>query len=190
VRAKLAGIERADSLVVDPHKWLFANYDCAALLYRDPAKAAAVHAQHADYLDTVDRQMWNPTDYAVHLTRRARGLPFWFSLAVHGTAAYREAIEASLTLAREVAAEIGRRPYLDLVLEPDLSVVVLRRQGWVAEDYAAWSTLHAKAGTWLVLPTRWQGEPVLRVCFVHPRTQLADITKMLDSLGSPSPAVG
>ena len=88
-RDRLAGIERADSLVVDPHKWLFANYDCAALLYRDPDQARAVHAQHADYLDTVDRQVWNPADYAVHLTRRVRGLPFWFSLAVHGTAAYR-----------------------------------------------------------------------------------------------------
>ena len=60
-RDRLAGIERADSLVIDPHKWLFANYDCAALLYRDPDQGPSVHAQHADYLDTVDRQVWNPT---------------------------------------------------------------------------------------------------------------------------------
>jgi glutamate/tyrosine decarboxylase-like PLP-dependent enzyme len=183
VRERLAGIERADSIVIDPHKWLFANYDCAALLYRDPAKAAAVHAQHADYLDTVDRQMWNPTDYAVHLTRRARGLPFWFSLAVHGAAAYREAIEASLTLARQVAAEVDARPYLELALEPELSVVVLRRVGWSAEQYSTWSAHHAAAGTWLVLPTRWQGQPALRLCFLHPRTQLDDIVELLDSLG-------
>jgi glutamate/tyrosine decarboxylase-like PLP-dependent enzyme len=181
-RDRLTGIERADSLVVDPHKWLFANYDCAALLYRDPDRAAAVHSQHADYLDTVDRQAWNPSDYAVHLTRRVRGLPFWFSLAVHGAAAYREAVEACLTLAREVADEIRSRPKLDLVLEPDLSILVLRRQGWGEEEYERWSTLHAKAGTWLVLPTRWHGEPVLRLCFIHPRTRRADVERMLDSL--------
>ena len=182
VRERFAGVERADSLVVDPHKWLFANYDCAALLYRDPAQAAAVHAQHAEYLDTVDRQSWNPADYAVHLTRRTRGLPFWFSLAVHGTAAYREAVETTLTLTGEVADEIRRRPRLELVMEPDLSVLLFRREGWGGGEYDRWSSLHAKAGTWLVLPTSWRGEPVLRLCFVHPRTQLADVRRLLDSL--------
>ena len=187
-RDRLAGIERADSLVIDPHKWLFANYDCAALLYRDPDQAASVHAQHADYLDTADRQVWNPADYAVHLTRRVRGLPFWFSLAVHGTAAYRDAVEAGLTMAREVADEVRSRPKLELVLEPDLSVVVLRRVGWGEAEYARWSGIHAMAGTWLVLPTRWQGEPVLRLCFLHPKTDLADIRRMLDSLEVELPA--
>jgi len=189
-RDRLAGIERVDSLVIDPHKWLFANYDCAALLYRDPALAAAVHSQHADYLDTVDRQVWNPSDYAVHLTRRARGLPFWFSLAVHGEAAYRDAVEACLTMARQVADEIRARPKLELVLEPDLSILVLRRQGWGEDEYARWSTLHAKAGTWLVLPTRWRGEPVLRLCFIHPKTELADVRRMLDSLEVDPPPIG
>ncbi len=189
-RDRLAGIERADSLVVDPHKWLFANYDCAALLYRDPALAGAVHSQHADYLDTVDRQVWNPSDYAVHLTRRARGLPFWFSLAVHGASTYREAVETCLSLARAVAEEIRVRPKLDLVLEPDLSILVLRRRGWGEDEYARWSTRHAKAGTWLVLPTRWRGEPVLRLCFIHPRTELADVRRMLDSLEVDPPPIG
>ena len=189
VRDRFAGIERADSLVVDPHKWLFANYDCAALLYRDPARAAAVHSQHAEYLDSLDRQVWNPSDYAVHLTRRTRGLPFWFSLAVHGTAAYREAVETSLTLSRQVADEIRRRPQLELVMEPDLSVLLFRRHGWGADECAAWSTLHARAGTWLVVPTSWRGEAVLRLCFLHPRTQLADVRRLLDSLEvDPPPA--
>ena len=59
------GIERADSLVVDPHKWLFAPFDCAALIYRDPAVARAAHTQHAGYLDPInERGEWNPSDYA------------------------------------------------------------------------------------------------------------------------------
>ena len=94
VRPLFDGIEQADSFVVDPHKWLFAPFDCAALLYRDPALARATHTQHAEYLDVVTEQPnWNPSDYAYHLSRRARGLPFWFSLATHGTEAYAAAVE-------------------------------------------------------------------------------------------------
>ena len=72
MRWRYNGIERAQSFIVDPHKWLFAPYDCCALVYRDAALARAAHAQHASYLDAVDREVWNPTDLAVHLSRRAR----------------------------------------------------------------------------------------------------------------------
>jgi aromatic-L-amino-acid/L-tryptophan decarboxylase len=111
VRAKYDGIENADSFVVDPHKWLFAPFDCAALLYRDPSVARSVHKQDASYLDVIHSAPgeWNPTDYAYHLTRRARGLPLWFSLAVHGVRAYTEAIEIAIQLAREAATEIEKR---------------------------------------------------------------------------------
>src|SRR5215467_10144966 len=90
IRRAFAGIEHADSFVLDPHKWLFAPYDCAALLYREPALARSVHKQDASYLDVIHDAPadWNPTDYAYHLTRRARGLPLWFSLSVHGVRAY------------------------------------------------------------------------------------------------------
>ncbi|MGO8724536.1 MAG: pyridoxal phosphate-dependent decarboxylase family protein, partial [Acidimicrobiales bacterium] len=75
VRDKYAGIEHADSFIVDPHKWLFAPFDCAALLYREPTIARSVHKQEASYLDVIHGRPdeWNPTDYAYHLTRRARG---------------------------------------------------------------------------------------------------------------------
>ena len=69
VRHLFAGIERADSFIVDPHKWLFATYDCCALLYRQPELARAAHAQQAGYLDAIDREVWNPWDYGVHLTQ-------------------------------------------------------------------------------------------------------------------------
>ena len=89
VRDRFAGVERADSFIVDPHKWLFAPFDCCALLYREPALARAAHTQRAGYLDVLtETPDWNPTDYSVGLTRRARGLPFWFSLVVNGTDAY------------------------------------------------------------------------------------------------------
>ena len=95
--ARYDGIEHADSFIVDPHKWLFAPFDCAALLYRDPALARSVHTAGrlaTSTSSTTTPGEWNPTDYAYHLTRRARGLPLWFSLAVYGVDAYTEAIEA------------------------------------------------------------------------------------------------
>ena len=100
-----AGFERADSFIVDPHKWLFAPFDCAALIYRRPNLAKAVHTQDASYLEVLhsqDPEEWNPSDYAYHLTRRARGLPIWFSMAVNGLDAYRDAVEAGLAIARAV----------------------------------------------------------------------------------------
>ncbi len=158
MRPAFAGIELADSFIVDPHKWLFAPYDCCALLYRDPGQARAAHSQSAAYLDAITaRNEWNPADYAVHLSRRARGLPFWFSLAVHGTDAYAEAIETTLAVTRQVAEEIRARPYLELLIEPELSVLVFRRRGWTAADYDDWSARLFATGTAFVMPTRVAG---------------------------------
>ena len=91
-----------------------------------------MHKQDASYLDVIHDTPaeWNPTDYAYHLTRRARGLPLWFSLAVYGVRAYTDAIEAAIELARQTAAEIAGRDYLELIREPELGVVLFRRRGW------------------------------------------------------------
>jgi glutamate/tyrosine decarboxylase-like PLP-dependent enzyme len=184
-RDRFRGIERADSFGVDPHKWLFAPYDCAALVYRDPAPAAAAHAQHGTYLDAVDRGEWNPSDYAYHLSRRARGLPLWFSLATYGTAAYTDAVDASIRTARAFADDVASRPGFTLLLEPELSVVLFTVDGWTRDDYLQWSRERARAGVALLVPTSWQGEPCLRICLVHPRTQLADLQALLDDLAAP-----
>jgi glutamate/tyrosine decarboxylase-like PLP-dependent enzyme len=184
VRHRFDGIERADSFVVDPHKWLFAPYDCAALLYRDPRLARAVHTQHADYLDILhdDPEEWNPTDYAYHLTRRARGLPLWFSLAVHGTDAYRDAIEQVLTVAGAAAQRIRELDHLELVLEPELSVVVFRRIGWHADDYARWSQQLLDDQIGFVVPTKWRGETVCRFAFLHPNTTTEIVEEILTTM--------
>jgi glutamate/tyrosine decarboxylase-like PLP-dependent enzyme len=183
IRHLFAGIERADSLIIDPHKWLFAPFDSCALLYRDPTLAYAAHAHHASYLEILQMDhQWNPSDYAIHLTRRARGLPFWFSLAAHGTRAYEAAVEQTVELARQAAAVVAAVDHLELVTEPMLSVVAFRRVGWTDADYVEWSARLLREGTAFVVPSRHRGEAILRLCIVNPRTSLDDLQVIFDSL--------
>jgi aromatic-L-amino-acid decarboxylase len=184
VRPAYAGIEHADSFVVDPHKWLFAPFDCAALIYRDPALARSVHTQAAGYLDVIHEHPgeWNPTDYAYHLTRRARGLPLWFSLCVYGIRAYSEAIETAIALARNAAEEIASRDYLELVREPGLSIVLFRRHGWGPDDYARWAGRLLEDQVAFLPPTVWEGETVARFAFLHPQTSMDLVRQILDRM--------
>lgn len=183
LRPLFAGIEHADSFIVDPHKWLFAPFDSCALVYREPEVARAAHTQHAEYLEVLhERGEWNPSDYAHHLTRRARGLPLWFSVAAHGTRAYAAAVEANVQLAKEAARLVDGAGHVELVLEPELSVVVLRRRGWSAEQYRQWSDRVLAEGLAFVVPTSWKNEPVLRLCIVNPTTTLGDVAAVVESL--------
>jgi glutamate/tyrosine decarboxylase-like PLP-dependent enzyme len=183
VRPLFAGIEHADSLVIDPHKLLFAPFDCAALLYRDPRAAALAHTQEASYLDEVNvGEEWSPSHYAYHLTRRVRGLPFWFSLATHGTNAYRDAIEQVLQLTRDAAVEIRSRDDLELLLDPEITVVVFRRKGWTADDYHAWSERMLAEQIAFALSTTWKGERIMRFCFANPVTTMDDVRAVLDQM--------
>jgi L-2,4-diaminobutyrate decarboxylase len=183
VRHLYAGIEHADSFIVDPHKWLFAPYDCCALLYRDPVLARAAHTQKAGYLDPVTVEgEWNPSDFSIQLTRRARGLPFWFSLAVHGTEAYTEAVERTLATARAGRELIAAADHLRLLVEPDLTVLVFERVGWEAADYQAWSERAMQQGFAFVTPTRHAGRVCTRFAIVNPVTTEADLAQIIDSM--------
>jgi len=153
-------------------------------MYRDPAQAKAVHTQGASYLDVIHASNgeWNPTDYAYHLTRRARGLPLWFSLCVHGVREYSAAIESAIALAKAAAAEIARRDYLQLIMQPDLSVVLFRRLGWTHAEYAKWANglLHEQVA--FMPPSAWEGETVARFAFLHPHTPLDLVMTILDAM--------
>jgi L-2,4-diaminobutyrate decarboxylase len=182
-RPRFAGVERADSLIVDPHKWLFAPFDSCALLYRRPELARRCHAQHASYLEILNESGdWNPSDYAVHLSRRARGLPFWLSLAAYGTRAYADAVEGCLAVARDGARLVDEADHLELLAPPDLSIVAFRRVGWAEADYQAWSRRMLASGRALIVPSTDAGEPILRLCIVNPRTTVDDVALVIDSL--------
>ena len=182
-RPLFAGMEKSDSFIVDPHKWLFAPFDCCALVYRDPRMGRAAHTQHAEYLDALHtKNDWNPSDYAHHLSRRPRGLPFWFSLATHGTRAYADSVEQTLRVTEEGAAIIRAAGHLELIMEPELSVLVFRRVGWDHAGYEDWCERTLMRGDAFIVPTSWQGETCLRLCIVNPETTLNDIAAVVEML--------
>jgi glutamate/tyrosine decarboxylase-like PLP-dependent enzyme len=183
VRPLFNGIELADSFIVDPHKWLFAPFDACALIYRNPKLAKQVHLQKAAYLETLDEDdEWNPSDYAIHLTRRARGLPFWFSLAAHGTDEYAKAMERTMAVAKDAAEQVRNHPNLKLVLEPLLSIVAFERVGWVRGDYEKWSDKLLADQIGFVTPSAHKGRPILRFAIVNPWTNEGDIAAILATL--------
>jgi glutamate/tyrosine decarboxylase-like PLP-dependent enzyme len=183
VRPLFNGIELADSLIVDPHKWLFAPFDACALIYRNPKLAKAAHLQKAAYLETLDDEdEWNPSDYAIHLTRRARGLPFWFSLAAHGTDEYAKAMERTMEVARDAAEQVRNHQNLKLVIEPSLSIVAFERVGWDRADYEKWSDQLLADQIGFVTASAHKGKPILRFAIVNPWTKESDISAILATL--------
>jgi glutamate/tyrosine decarboxylase-like PLP-dependent enzyme len=189
VRHLFNGIERADSVTIDPHKWLFSPYDCGAVIYRDMQLAHNAHAQEGSYLDAFKAEGtrgFNPSDYQIQLTRRLRGLPLWFSLAMHGTDRYVQAIERGIELAQIAGRLITEDPNVELVRDPSLSCVLFRRIGWKPEDYTEWTYQNHKAGFALVAPTKWRSatgrETVARFCFINPDTTEQDIKDILATM--------
>ena len=180
VRARFAGIEHADSMIVDPHKWLYAPFDCAALLYRDPAFARSVHTQDASYLDVIhdDAHGWNPSDYAYQLTRRARHA----ALVLPRRQRFRRVPRRNRTCSTTARRGRGtcRRP-------PTSSWFANPSCRWccsVAPDGPMPTTTRGRRGcstsrSCFVAPTRWHGEPVARLAFLHPETTLDIVDEIL-----------
>ena len=185
--ALLTGIRHADSFIVDPHKWLFAPLDCCALIYRNPTVARKVLAQQASYLDVLhdsddEHYEWNPSDFAIHLSRRARGLPFWFSLVTNGVRAYETAVQAAIDIAARTVNVIEKLDHVEMVRESSLSVVLYRRIGWGPEQYNQWSKDLLRDQIAFVTPTKWEGETVARLAFLHPDTSDELVLQILESM--------
>ena len=145
--------------------------------------AKASHTQHGEYLETLNESgLWNPADYSFGLTRRTRGLPLWFSVATHGVQKYREAIEANIDLAQQVAELIRGLDYVELVREPELSVVVFERRGWTLADYDSWSEKLLKDEIGFVVSSSHQGKPNTRFAIVNPLTSIELLSQILESM--------
>jgi glutamate/tyrosine decarboxylase-like PLP-dependent enzyme len=103
-------------------------------------------------------------------------------MATHGVAAYRDAIALNNQLAKLIAKEISARSYLTLLREPELSVVVFERNGWLQADYDNWSEKLLLSGFAFVLPSSHKGRPNLRFAIINPKTSFEDLVTILDSL--------
>jgi aromatic-L-amino-acid decarboxylase len=127
-RERMAGIERADSIVLDPHKGLFLPYGTGALLVRDSGTLRRAHALSADYIpatqedpDLVDFHQLSP-----ELSRAFRGLRVWLPLRLHGIGPFRANLEEKLELAREACAKLREIDDVEILAEPQLSIVAFR----------------------------------------------------------------
>lgn len=184
---KFSGLRHADSFIVDPHKWLFAPLDCCALLYREPKLARTFLAQQASYLDILhigedETDEWNPSDFAIHLSRRARGLPFWYSLVTNGVKAYEEAVQRGIDIATYAVTAIEKAPHVEMVRPQSLSIVLFRRPGWDEARYNEWSMQLLQDQIAFVTPTKWEGETIARFAFLHPHTSEELVDQILDSM--------
>ncbi|MDO8362825.1 MAG: aminotransferase class V-fold PLP-dependent enzyme [Actinomycetota bacterium] len=184
LRERFAGIERADSFIVDPHKWLFAPAGSCALVYRRPWLARQVHTQHGPYIEALrtDDEAYNPCDLGYQLTRRASGLPVWFALTLHGVEAHREAIRHGIRLAHLLADALDECEHTELLMRPQLGVVLFRRQGWGRDEWAQWAATMLREQVAFVVPTTYRGEAVGRVVFMHPRTPVAVVSELMAGL--------
>ncbi|MEP7111651.1 MAG: pyridoxal-dependent decarboxylase [Ilumatobacteraceae bacterium] len=184
LRERFVGLERADSFIVDPHKWLFATAGSCALVYRDPSFARQVHTQHGPYIDVLRTgdDAYNPCDLGYQLTRRASGLPVWFALALHGVDAHRTAIRQGRRMASAMADALEADPLTELIMRPELGVVLFRRSGWGTAEWKSWATDLLHNGTAFVAPSTYKGEAVGRLVFMHPRTPESIIDELMLSL--------
>ncbi len=127
-KSRLAGIELADSVVMDPHKGLFIPYGSGAVLIKNQKQAAETHHYQAHYMqDALSAiEEASPADLSPELSKHFRGLRLWLPLKLHGVAAFREALEEKLTLARYAYAQLQQLPGFETPVEPELSVVIFR----------------------------------------------------------------
>jgi aromatic-L-amino-acid decarboxylase len=183
-RAVLEGLELADSLVLDPHKWLFLPYDVGCLFVSRPRALANAFSMRPEYLADVriNTTAVNLGDRSPELTRRARGLKLWMLLRVYGAERLRAAIERTIALAEYAEFVVEADPFWEIVTPAQLGIVTFTHPGWEPAEHSARAAALAADGYAAVTSTNLQGRPALRLCTINPRTTEEDIEQTLELL--------
>jgi aromatic-L-amino-acid/L-tryptophan decarboxylase len=189
-RDALRGIELADSVTLDPHKWLFQPFECGALLVRRRDALRNAFAITPDYLRDVEAGSEpNFSDRGLQLTRYSRALKVWLSVQTFGLSAFRQAIDHGLDLAREAASWVEAAPNLELLAPPTLGIVAVRRHPSGVDDEERLSRLNEglvaeieRSGELLVSSTRLRGRTAVRLCFLNPTTTRAHAERAVEML--------
>jgi glutamate/tyrosine decarboxylase-like PLP-dependent enzyme len=192
-RALLAGIERADSLALDPHKWLFQPFEIGCVIVREGRLLADVFRTRPAYLRDVHRpeeeeQEVHFSDLGIQLTRGFRALKLWMSLQVFGLAAFREAVERGIANAELAEARIASSGLWRIVSPARLGTVAF---GWAPagaseeeQDFVTHGLAEASLadGFAFLSSTVLRGRPALRICALNPRTTEADLVETIERL--------
>ncbi len=188
-RAALAGIELADSITLDPHKWLYQPIEVGALLVRDGAALRHGFEISPAYLkdvEAVDREI-NFSDLGLQLTRTCRALKLWISLRYFGVGAFRQAIDRCLDLALHAQSQIEASTELELMSPASLGVVTFRRHPAGVDDEAALERINAslaermeQGGEVFVSTSRVRGRHVLRLCVLNHSTTQREVDRALE----------
>ena len=173
------GLDRADSLGVDAHKWMFVPKACSAVLVRRKADLAAVFAHEEDYIPHEDEEL-NAVDVTLEYSRPLRALKVWLALRVHGAQAFRSAIEANLAQARLLYGLAEMHPdFQTRVHEPQLSIVPIRHVTPGCPDIDLHNEVLCRAmqddGRVYISPAVIDGRTWLRPCFTNFRTTTEDV---------------
>ena len=191
-RGMLDGIELADSLSWDAHKWLFQTYSCGLVLVRDERKLLKSFSTHPEYLKDLEdgAGITNPWDMSPELTRPARGLKLWFSLQVMGSNALSAAVEHGFDLARWAEDEMRANPMIEVVSPAQMAMVNFRYSpAGLTEDEkdrlnARISRRMIESGYAGVFTTELDGKKVLRICAIHPEAREEDMRETVRRLNA------
>lgn len=185
-RSVLAGIERADSLVLDPHKWLFQPYDIGSVLVRRPGALEAVFGMSPEYLIDVTARhaAVDLRDRSLELTRRSRAIKVWLTFRTYGTHRIRSAIERGIELAEHAEQILSSDERWEVVTPAQLGIVTFARTGFGQEDYRTAAARLTEDGLAAVTSTTLHGRSVLRLCTINPRTTETDIESTIERLAS------
>jgi glutamate/tyrosine decarboxylase-like PLP-dependent enzyme len=186
----LAGIERADSVTLDPHKWLFVPFECGCLLVKDPSRLSAAFAIHPEYLQDVTAiSEVNFSDYGEQLTRYSRAIKVWLSVNYFGLSAIREAIARGIALTAYAERLARARPQLEVMSPAQFGVFCFRVHPEGLDDAAALDALNERVnaevvseGRYFISSTRLRGAYSLRICILGFRTEEKDVEGLMESV--------
>ncbi|HEX6021991.1 MAG TPA: aminotransferase class V-fold PLP-dependent enzyme [Solirubrobacter sp.] len=178
----LAGLERADSLVLDPHKWLFQPYEIGAVLIREPGLLQRAFALDGAYLRDSKTEMVEFRERGPQLSRGSRALKLWLSLTVFGLDAFKSAIARGIELAEHAEATLRARPGWEVTSPACLAIVTFRRAG--ADDEQTDAMVRAAVADGYTAPstTVLDGRTVARLCTINPRTTNREIEATIERL--------
>jgi glutamate/tyrosine decarboxylase-like PLP-dependent enzyme len=186
-RAMFQGLEKAHSIVMDPHKGLFLPYGSGAVLVQDVHWLAQSQSYEADYMQDANagQAEYSPADLSLELSRPFRGLRMWIPLKLHGLAPFRAALTEKIWLARFFHRELESTPDWETGPDPDLSVVTFRYlpKNGNADDFNQ-RLINAvrEDGKVVISSTQLDGKFVMRLAVLHYRTHLKQVEYLLSFL--------